>query len=259
MIINNVPFTGLQHAEATWTVAVGMPIIVRAATTNDNDVFLDFSDVNASLVAAMAMLLLLLQKAVPSSNAAAYLTPHMPASNTWLGLAAFPQIDDGSIVNKALEDLLQALVMVDYEAAVMPWSLEWSMRWASFNVMKGKQRLFQAQVDGIFANVNGDAVRGTRKLSRLIIEVKTYLCHDEYDIRYQEAVQMVVWISSEYSNDNAAGEDGFYRSVTSSSGFHDLHPIPRIDSKPLTPHLLSIHSAASLYKLVIKLHLGCGS
>ncbi len=130
------------------------------------------------------------QKAPFSGSAAAHLTPHTPASNTRLGLVAFPQIDDENVVNNSLVDLLQALVMVGYEAAVVPLSLEWSMRRASFNVMKGKQRLFQAQVDGVFAEVNEDAA-SKRKLSRLILEVKAYLRFDDYHIRYQEAAQMV--------------------------------------------------------------------
>jgi hypothetical protein len=83
--------------------------------------------------------------------------------------------------------------------------------------MSSKRRLFQAQVDGVFAEANRDA-KSKRKLSKVILEVKPFVRFDEYHIRYQEAAQIVAWIAQEHSDKNPlwpVSEDGLYRSVSS--------------------------------------------
>jgi hypothetical protein len=133
-IINTVPRTRRQVAEAARVAAAAAaaaasraasaldtPIVARAApatAADDDDPFVEL-DSNAGAGPASAALVTP-QRGTSSSGggAAANLTPYTPASNKQLGLVAFPQIDDENVVNKALVDLLQALVMVGYEAEV---------------------------------------------------------------------------------------------------------------------------------------------
>ncbi len=84
------------------------------------------------------------------------------------------------------------------------------MRRAAFDVTSKNGQLYQAQVDGVLAEVaNSD-----RKLTKVILEVKPFLRFDHYHTRYEEAAQMVAWIATEHLDDDAswpADKDSLYR------------------------------------------------
>ncbi len=141
------------------------------------------------------------------------MTPMTPASNVALGANAFPDVDDESIVNKALVDLLQAVTMVAHEDGSVKRSVEWSTRRASFAVRSGARQLYVAQVDGQLANCT-DETLGKRPPSKMVLEVKPTLRADTRHVKYQEAAQMVAWISDEHAPTlplPSMGDKGTYR------------------------------------------------
>jgi hypothetical protein len=148
------------------------------------------------------------------------MTPMTPASNVALGAPAFPDVDDESIVNKALVDLLQAITMVAHENSSVERSVQWSTRRAAFAVRSGGEPLYVAQVDGHLTKSAGQPA-GKRWPSKIILEVKATLRADKHHIKYQESAQVAAWISEEHAPtfttpskaDNESFRYGFFCSL----------------------------------------------